>query len=455
MSLFSKSRRSRSGQSVLLVSLAAVPMIAMIGLVTDLGYMHYLKKSAQAAADAAALAGVYRYNRTVFGSGASCSSSNWACHTDEWSCPGTITSAADPVQAACMYAGLNGFSNATANQKVTIVSGTNSSIPTAPAVNQGGWWITVRITQTVPQLFSTVLGNTNGTVAARATAVVQPSLACVYALDPAASASYSQNGNTQFLSGCGIFVNSSSSTAMLGVGGATVTAPFINVVGGYSWQGTMTPAADTGVSPVSDPLAGLQPPSPCSSTGGCDSASCKNNSKTLTISADTTLTPGTYCGGIYVKSGIATFSPGNYILVGGGIGTQDSNSHIAGTGVYFYNTYATGNSYSPISFNANSDVQISAPASGTYAGILTMEDRTCCASTIPTDSFQGGAATYFEGVIYSPKALVQFAGNASMTIAHYTVVVARQFSVQGSSTMNNDFSKLVAYNPIKTVGLVE
>jgi len=35
------------------------------------------------------------------------------------------------------------------------------------------------------------------------------------------------------------------------------------------------------------------------------------------------------------------------------------------------------------------------------------------------------------------------------------VVVARQFSVQGSSTMNNDFSKLVAYNPIKTVGLVE
>jgi hypothetical protein len=162
-----------------------------------------------------------------------------------------------------------------------------------------------------------------------------------------------------------------------------------------------------------------------------------------------------YCGGIKVKNGTATFAPGTYILVGGGISTQDSNSHIRGTGVFFYNTYNSSNSYEPIAFSANSDVQISAPTAGSYAGILLMEDRTCCTSTAPTDSFQGGATSFFEGVIYCPNSLVQFAGNASMSIAHYTIVVARRFAVQGSSTMNNDFSHLVGGNPIKSVGLVE
>jgi hypothetical protein len=91
----------------------------------------------------------------------------------------------------------------------------------------------------------------------------------------------------------------------------------------------------------------------------------------ITINTDTTLSPGTYCGGRAVKSATVTFSPGRYIIVGGGIGTQDTNSHILGSGVFFYNTYDANNAYGPINFNANSDVQLSAPKTdGTYAGIL-------------------------------------------------------------------------------------
>jgi hypothetical protein len=432
-----------------------VPMIGMLGLVSDLGYMHYLKKSAQTAADAAALAAVYRFNKTIYGIGMDCSAAGWMCHSTAWSCPSNTTTASNPVQAACEYAGLNGFSSGTRNQSVTIVSGVSSSIPTATAVNNGGWWITVRVSQTVTQLFSAILGNTTGEVAARASAAVQPSLACVYALDPSAAQSYYQNGNTNFTSACGIYVDSSAAGAMLGNGGATAIAPFINVVGTVSWQGTISPTPDTGVSPVPDPLASLLPPSSCSSAGGCDLAGCKKNSNALIINADKTLSSGVYCGGIQVKNATVTFSAGNYILVGGGISTQDSNSHIRGTGALFYNTYDSGNTYAPINFNANSDVQISAPTSGTYAGVLVMEDRTCCSSTLPTDSFQGGSASFFEGVLYCPKSLVQFAGNASLSLAHYTIVVARRFAVQGTSTMNNDFSRLVGGNPIKTVALVE
>src|SRR5690242_5391231 len=115
-------KRSR-GQALLLVSISSIPMMAMLGLVSDLGYMHYLKKSAQAAADSAALAAVYRFNRTIYGSSMDCTAGSWMCHPTEWSCPASITNATNPVEAACLYAKQNGFSPGTTNQNVTIVSG--------------------------------------------------------------------------------------------------------------------------------------------------------------------------------------------------------------------------------------------------------------------------------------------------------------------------------------------
>jgi hypothetical protein len=77
-----------------------------------------------------------------------------------------------------------------------------------------------------------------------------------------------------------------------------------------------------------------------------------------------------------------------------------------------------------------------------------------------TDSFQGGATSYFQGTIYAAPSLVQFAGNPAVGVtstgtAKYTIVVARQFSVQGTSTMSNDFSNVTGGNPIKVVALVE
>src|SRR5262249_24417790 len=179
------------------------------------------------------------------------------------------------------------------------------------------------------------------------------------ALDPTAQGAYSQNGGTTFNANCGIYVDSNNAAAaMLGNGGATVNASSINVVGGVSWSGTINPPPSTGVSPFPDPLKNLATPSLCSSSTVCDTAGCANNSKPVVVSADTTLSPGIYCGGIYVKKGTATFSPGSYIVVGGGIGTQDTNSIIVGSNVFFYNTYDSHNAFAPINFNANSSVQL-------------------------------------------------------------------------------------------------
>ena len=460
----------RRGQVVLLVTFAIIPMVAMIGLVTDVGYMRYVQRSAQKAADAAVLAAVADYNATntgsVFTCGAGSTTPAWVCNNPTpYTCPGGLTSASNPVEDACLYAQQNGFNpTGGSRQSVTINSDVNPTtvnpIPTAPGVNNGAWWITARVVQSVPNGFSAVVGNTSGVVAARATAAIQPGLACVYALDPSAQGAYSQNGSTTFNANCGIYVDSNNaSAAMVGKGGAVVNASSINVVGGVNWSGPINPTPFTGVTPFSDPLKNLSTPSPCSSTTGCEDASCPNNSKPLVVSSNTTLSPGIYCGGIYVKSGTATFSPGRYIIVGGGIATQDTNSIIVGSNVFIYNTYDKHNAFSPINFNANSSVQLSAPDNDPpYSGILYFEDRGCC-STMQTDSFQGGSASYFQGTIYAPSSLVQFAGNPDVGVtsstAKYTVVIGRQFSLQGTSNMSNDFSNVAGGNPIKVVALVE
>ena len=460
----------RRGQVLLLVTLAIVPVAGIVGLVTDIGYMQFVQRSAQKAADAAVLAAISNYNRSQTGSVFTCGSGStaptWVCNNPTpYSCPGGLTAAANPVQDACLYAQQNGFDPvADSRQGVFITSDVNPTttkpIPTAPGVNNGTWWVTARAVQKVPNLFSAVLGNTSGLVAARATAAIQPGLACVYALDPSAQGSYSQNGNTAFNANCGIYVDSNNaSAAMVGNGGASINASSINVVGGINWQGTMTPSPNTGVAPFPDPLKYLPTPSPCDATTGCDAANCPNNSKGTVVSSNTTLSPGIYCGGIYVKSGTATLLPGQYILVGGGIGTQDTNSIIVGSNVFFYNTYDKHNSFSPIQFSANSSVQVSAPDSDPpYSGILYFEDRGCC-SSMQTDSFQGGSSSYFQGTIYAPSSLIQFAGNPAVGVtsstAKYTVVIGRQFSLQGTSNMSNDFTNVAGGNPIKVVALVE
>jgi len=318
-------------------------------------------------------------------------------------------------------------------------------------VNSSQYWITARVNQSVPQLFSAVLGNSTGMVAARATASLNPSRDCMYVMSPSGTA-VNLNGTVSINSACGLYINSSDSHALNGNGASgTLTASEIDIVGsgpGYSFGGTLSPSTpSTGVAPIADPLASLPAPSVGS---GCDFTN-------KSVHSDTTLNPGIYCGGISVVKGTATFNPGLYILKGGGMSTQDSNSIIVGSGVTFYNTYDATHNYAPFSFTASSSVTLSAPTTGTYAGVLIMEDRsittTTCGGSICSDSFQGGANSVYTGIIYGPKSSMSFSGNPSLTA--YTIIVSYTLTMSGASNINNDYSSLPTGNPIKVTALVE
>ena len=177
----SKRLSPTSGQALIMVTVALVAMSGLIGMAVDFGWSFYVRRAAQSAADAAAL-GAANAAMDQITSG-SITLSSLAGHSSPADCSATFT---DPRQNACQYAQQNGFTSGgdSGRQTVTVSADTTSTPPTAPGVNVH-YWVTVRITNTIPQLYSAVLGNANATIAARATAAIVDTAvnASVIALD--------------------------------------------------------------------------------------------------------------------------------------------------------------------------------------------------------------------------------------------------------------------------------
>ena len=244
-------------------------------------------------------------------------------------------------------------------------------------------------------------------------------------MDRAGADALSMSGTPNLVSACGVYINSSNATALHGNGTPTLTASEIDIVGNYSFAGTLNPdPPSTGVATMADPLANLRAPSV---PAGCD-----YTGYSVTGGVAVTLSPGVYCGGIFIGKAVATFSPGMYILKGGGLSTQNANSHILGTGVTIY--IPTTRLNSPFDFKATSTVDLTAPTAGSYAGVLVMEDETLTAGTY-SDNFGGGSGQAFTGIIYAPKSNMNYSGNASTSA--YTIMVTYRLYMVGTSTINS------------------
>src|SRR5207245_1280712 len=164
----------RSGQVLIMTTMALIPMFGLLGLAVDLGWMEFTKKSAQTAADAAATAALLEFQATTFSTTFTCGVNGVICQAPT-SCNPTP---ANYLHTGCDYAQLNGFSSS-GNQYVSLQSGVGAP-PNPPSVLSSSYWVTARVNQTVPQLFSAVLGNASGSVAARATAALNPARDCIY-----------------------------------------------------------------------------------------------------------------------------------------------------------------------------------------------------------------------------------------------------------------------------------
>src|SRR5208282_4969055 len=455
--------RQSPGQILMLATISMVILLGFTALAVDMGYLYSTRRRMQTAADGAAIAGA-----TALRDGES------------------YTSAADDV------ASFNGFTNSQNNVTVTV------SEPTLPSPYPSDvTYVEVDISQTVPTYFLRVLGYKSMKVGARAVSGAVAGPACIYALDPSDSSTFSLTGNANINSQCGLIDDSTSSSGLSLTGNITLKATSIGVVGSsFSKSGnvTISPQPVENLAALPDPLSG-QAKSAAPSAGTCTQQTGKSGSEnwsgnigTLTVPAGVynggisingitlngntatsfnagtytfcgavdiignstvTLRPGTYFGGINITGNAnVTFSPGTYILAGGGL-TVTGNSTLNGTGVTFYDTRATGYAYAPIDLTGNETANLSAPTSGTFEGFLFFQDP-----SLPVGSagitVVGNSSSSFDGVIYSPTTAITYEGNSSGS--GYTILIGYTISTTGNSTftIGNNYSSLANGSPIKS-----
>lgn len=240
-------------------------------------------------------------------------------------------------------------------------------------------------------------------------------------------------------------VNSDCSTALTVGGSAGISAPSdatINIYGGYSGS-NVTPTPNTGMPVLPDPLASLATPA----LGLVQSASRKS------VNSTTTLQPGVYVGGISISGGDVTLAAGEYIMAGGGLSIS-ANASVTGNGVMIFSTCngytgpsalppvclsGSNNGYGPLSVTSNRTTTLSAPATGTFKGIIYFQDRNSSQKL----SIGGTASGSIDGVIYAAAAELEMSGGAN--ILHSQLVV-------GSLTMSGGPVLYTPSAPVLTGG---
>ena len=400
-------RGRRSGFVMLTAGLLFVGLIGFLGLAFDVGYLEWTRRRLQIAADSAAAAGAQELQRGA---------------------ASRITAAARSDSA------LNGATHGAGGVTVTV-----NHPPASGAYAGDSVAVEAIVAQNAPLFFLTVFGSSTTTVKARAVARLSSGPNCVYVMNPEGSKTFALNGSVVINLGCGTVINSSDPAAMYLNGSVIWNGPS-NVVGGYETVGSViwNPTPTTGVEPENDPLAYLAPPA----YGAC-------TENRFSVSNNATLQPGVYCDGIKIAgSGVITFSPGEYVLLGGGLSVNGS-SILNGTGVSFYLTEDATHAYGPISLAGSAVSTLTAPTTGDMAGILFYQDRSILS---PAPSIIAGSSnSTFVGALYFPTSALTYSGSSN---GQYTILVANTLTYSGSATVGSNYSGLPGGSPMKSTVVV-
>jgi hypothetical protein len=485
------SYNGRRGQAALFMTMTLTLSFGLVGLVVDLGWAYWRQEACLEAAQSAAMAGAMFAiaNNTTWPPAQCTSSSTVVCQSTPTACPTNLTIPSTPttdVQSACLYAQQNGF-KATGKQTVTIAANTGNP-PTASGVATA-YYVTAHTSEQVPLTFLAVIaGHTSTTVGATATAGVINNAAgdCVYVLDPSANLALNASNGVSIQSECGFWINSSGATALSVIGGSTLTAldsTSIDLVGGYTNAngGTITPAT-THSSPATDPFATRNVPLQrsastahtyaCSygSSGGCAHTSTSAyacdygtvGGAGMTYStggSNVTLTPGVYCGGITAGNiNSLVFSPGVYILDGGGMKLGSGggiSGGVTGTGVSFFNT-GTNATYAAIQIINGANSALSAPTSGSMAGLLFYQDPSLNPgiSTATTSAFAGGVNLILAGSMYFVNTAINFSNGTSSSTSSVGMVVY-DVTFTGGAYFKHDGTNITSLGGTTKAGMVQ
>jgi len=427
--------RNEAGQALISTALALVALMGFAGLAIDMGVLRHDKRLQQTAADAAAIAGA----------------SNLAYPPNS----GVTTGAQDAATR-------NGFtdngggqvSNCTGAAVGTICVEVNNPPKTGPHGCSGGTcdpnYVEALVAVVQPTYFMRILSVNSETITARAVAGNLGGGAgygCLYTLSPPPGINGISGSGTLNASNCGIVDNGDYDGSAL-----TVSANNIAVSGssegGSATCTTPAPCPTSGAPEASDPLINLQGP-------GVQSPS----SPILTTAGMQTLLPGTYPCIIIGSGSTVTLKPGIYYINGcrvppfpfSGVSFM-GKATVQGTGVMFY--FTNGASIDADGGGQVSNIQLSAPTSGPYAGILMFQDP----NDFSSPTLGGDDNSFFDGVLYFPEGNLTFFGNTTGAGFRVGIVDADALIFSGSPVVNLQGSAGLppgVTNPITSATLVE
>ncbi|WP_313808909.1 pilus assembly protein TadG-related protein [Sphingobium sp.] len=386
--------RDRAG-NVLMMAAASMPiLVGAAGLATDTVQWTLWKRQVQRQADSAAIAGAY-----AVAQGFSASDSA----TADISRLSLITLSQTPTIENAPTTG----SYAGNSKAVRVVLQTSAELP-----------------------FSKLLGVTAPVISGEATAaVVGSGDYCVVSLEKTSTVGITMQGNATVSLGCGMATNSRASNAVTAGGSSTITATPVAAVGGltsssnYVSPTTLLPYSIA----VQDPYASLPTPT-ASDLTGCTNVNVQpNNSKSITagcyknfdIKGTLTMAPGTY----FIDS--ATFDVGSQAVING-----------TGVTIVLTSSNASSNpsSISTVNINGGATLNLSAPTSGTYSGVLFYQDRRALDSG--TNLINGNASSSLQGAFYFPGQAMSFSGTSGMTTNCVKMVSKRVTFIGNSSIVN-------------------
>jgi Putative Flp pilus-assembly TadE/G-like len=290
--------------------------------------------------------------------------------------------------------------------------------------------VRVKLTATRPLPFMSIFTNKPTTLVAEArAALVGTGKFCMVSLYNGPDAGIDVNGNASVKLGCGMKSNCTGDQCVTAGGSSSIEAIPIASVGGLDGdsQNFVQPTVLQPHSAVErDPFAYLPNPAP-------DATKC-NNSGTLT--EDTVFAandPNPCFKAADIKSNGTLNIPDfvESVTIYGGDITFHGN--INANQITWIMTGPTG-AAGDLKINAQSNLKMSSPDSGTYKGVLFYRDRR--ASNIEI-KINGGADSHLTGALYFPSSDITYAGNSSMKV-ECLQMVGQKLKFRGGAEITND-----------------
>ena len=384
--------RDRRGSIAVLVALLLPAMLATAALVLDGGLWLIEQTRLQIAADAAANGAGYLLN------------------------VGALKQESATQQTAAFQAvALTEAEGATDGGRLI------GTLATPIAITVASDWssVSVTLTATATSVLASAFGVSPPALTATATESLKPAAACVLALNTSATDAINVNNMGVIrATGCGIFANSTASSAIY-LNSGTLSGSTIGTVGTFaksnSGSNTLAPATPTdGAAPVADPFAALTPPT----TSGCDWPSGTSFSawKSTPYSFSPSNNTNVFCGNTTIggNGSTDTFAPGVYYVVNGNL-IFNNATIAAAAGVSFVLTGSSPGAFQWTNYS-NTGIDMSAPTTGPTAGILVWQE---CGpgGTAPANSMAGGSSLVVSGAFYAPCGQLDMSNNAQLVTA--------------------------------------